>query len=227
MKQPKQPGRGSFARCVEKVTRRGEVDDPRAVCAAGKLKAGEKLNPRNPADASAEAFERTHGYPAREETIIVESEHYHEYMPAWGELVSLVIVPEGEQRAVELLKFENKKGEPAYLTFSEHPEFPQLEIIGGDQSIPLATLKDRFKKKTIHEKEDLGRCVDVVYYTVKTHLGKDGGDADYAHKFGEETAKKKLHVRIISSPMATYHVLNQKIELWGGVYENTPEGIRD
>lgn len=215
MKQPKPSG--SFARCVETVSRRG--GEPRA-------KNGRR-NPRNPSDRAAEAFEETHGYPAREEIIVVESEHYHEYMPAWGELVSLLIVPEGQTRAVELLKFQDAEGQAAMLTFSEHPDFPQLEIIGGDQSISLDTLRDRFGKKTIHEKEDLGRCVDVVYYTVKTHLGKDGGEADYAHKFAEETGKKKLHVRIVSSPMATYHVLNKKIELWGGVYENTPEGIRD
>lgn len=222
MKKRAQPGRGSFSRCVEKVTRRGGVDDPNAVCAAAKLRAGEKLNRRNPRDLAAEAFERTHGYPAGEEIVIVEQEHYHEYMPAWGELVELLIVPEGEVKAVQLRKFEG-----AQLTFSEHPDFPQLEILGGDQSLSLETLREQFGKQTIHEKEDLGRCVDVVYFSIKTHLGKDGGEADYHHRFAEETAGKRLHVRIVESPMATYHVLNKKIELWGGVYDNTPEGIRD
>jgi hypothetical protein len=228
MKRRRQPGKGSFARCVEEVSRRGGVDDPRAVCAASKLKAGEDLGAarrraaHNPHDLAAEAFERTHGYPSSEETVVIEEEHYHEYMPAWGELLVLLIVPEGQRKAVELKKFAGAK-----LTFSEHAELPQLEIIGGDQSLDLETLRDVFGKKVLHEKEDLGRCVDVVYYTVKTHLGQEGGDADYTHAFAEETARKQKHVRIVQSPMATYHLLNEKIELWGGVYENTPEGIRD
>jgi hypothetical protein len=224
VKRRKQPGSGSFARCVEKVGARGGVDDPRAVCAASKLRAGEQLNGRrrNPLEESREAFERTHGYPADQETIVIEDEHYHEYMPAWGELIELVIVPEGETKGVLLKKFSG-----AQLTFSEHPDFPQLEIIGGDQSIPVDTLRELFGKKVLHEKEDLGRCVDVVYYTIKTHLGAEGGDANYAHKFAEETAKKKVHLRIVESPLATYDLLNKKISLWGGVYENTPEGIRD
>ena len=218
----RQPGKGSFARCVEKVSKRGGVDDPRAVCAASKMKAGETLNRRNPMDLAAEAFERTHGYEPDESTFFIEKEHYHEFLPAWGELIELLIVPEGETRGVQLMKFDG-----AMLAFSEHDDLPQLEIVGGDQSIDASTLVDRFGVERMHEKVEMGRCVDIVYATIKTHLGKDGGDADYHHKFGEETAGKKLHVRIVKSPLATYHTLNRKIELWGGVYENTPEGIRD
>jgi hypothetical protein len=218
----RQPGKGSFARCVEKVSKRGGVDDPRAVCAAAKMKAGEKLNRRNPIDLAAEAFEKTHGYAPDESVVFHEKEHYHEYLPAWGELIELLILPEGETRAVQLLNFDG-----AMLAFSEHDDLPQLEIVGGDQSIDANTLYNRFNVERMHEKVTLGKCVDIVYFTVKTHLGKDGGEADYHHKFAEESGKRKLHVRIVKSPLATYHTLNRKIELWGGVYENTPEGIRD
>lgn len=207
---------------MRKVSARGDVDDPRAVCAASKLKAGEDLHRRNPLELARERFEETHGYPPEEITEFTEEEHYHSVMPAWGELVSLVIVPEGERRGVELLNFDGAK-----LMFSEDRELPQLEIWGGDQSIPLETLRERFGKTVLHEKEDLGRCVDVLYSTLKTHLGKDGGDADYNHKFAEETAGKLRRLRITLSPLVTYDLINQRLHVWGGVYENTPEGIRD
>lgn len=216
------PGKGSFARCVKEVSRKGGVDDPRAVCASSKIKAGEQLNPRNPADLAAEEFERTHGYAPDGETVFIENEHYHEYLAAWGELMELVIVPEGQSRGVQLHSFDGAK-----LAFSEHQDLPQLEIVGGDQSVDPVTLRDQFLIEVLHEKLVLGKCVDVVYYTIKTHLGRDGGEADFNHKFAEETAGKKRRVRILKSPTATYHVLNRKIELWGGVYKNTPEGIRD
>ena len=84
------PGRGSFARCVQEVSRKG-VDDPRAVCAAAKRKAGEVLNP---ADLAAEAFEAFHGFPPKEEIVFESMEHEHEFYAGIGDLEELVIVPQ-------------------------------------------------------------------------------------------------------------------------------------
>ena len=67
--------------------------------------------------------------------------------------------------------------------------------------------------------------MDITYFTDKTHLGRDGGVADYVHAFGEESAKRKM--RILVSPTATYHTVNKIIGLWGGKYTIEPEGIRN
>jgi hypothetical protein len=205
---------------VSDVTRKGGVSDPAAVCAAAKRKAGEQLNRRNPLNQAREAFRATHGYEPENDIVTVEEEHYHEYLPAWGELIDLVIVPTGERKGVRLTRFKG-----AMLAFSEQYESsPQLHIVGGDQSCDPTV----FGILTNHELETLGKCVDITYYTVKTHLGRDGGDANYVHAFAEETAKRKArHVRILNSPDVIYDRLNEKLKFSGGVYEITPEGIRD
>jgi len=218
------PGKGSFARCVEKVSRRGGVDDPRAVCAASKMRAGEDLQAarrKNPVQAAAEAFERFHGYPPDGELVFDSTEHEHEYYSGIGRLIELIIVPEGEKKGVQLYGFG-----PAHLAMNE--EMTQLYIVGGDQELDSKTLRQfGINPDLRHEQEILGKCVDITYYTDKTHLGRDGGKADYVHAFGEETAGKKTHLRILVSPTATYDVTNQIIGLWGGKYTIEEEGIRN
>lgn len=218
------PGKGSFARCVDKVSRRGGVSDPAAVCAAAKMKAGEDLQAarkRNPTDTAAEAFEKFHGYPPEQEIVFDSEEHEHEYFAGVGRLQELIIVPEGESKGVQLYGFGG-----AHLAMNE--EMTQLYIVGGDQALDSKTLSQfGIDSGLRHEQEILGKCVDITYYTDKTHLGKDGGKADYVHAFGEETAGKKTHLRILVSPTATYDVTNQIIGLWGGKYTIEEEGIRN
>lgn len=254
----KNKSRGSFARCVEKVSRRGGVDDPNAVCAASKIRAGEdlqaarqnsksrpgsydygssslpKLSKRdvlmhqklrgNPADLAAEAFEKFHGHPPNEEIVFDSVEHQHEWYGDIGELISLVIVPEGETKGVELQGFDN-----ARLSMNE--KRTQLYIVGGDQSLDKRTLKlFGIDPALRHEQEVLGKCVDITYFTVKTHLGSEGGEADYVHAFAEESAgrgRDRKQLRILLSPTATYDVVNGLIGLWGGKYTLEPEGIRN
>jgi len=229
------PGKGSFARCVEKVSRKGDVDDPRAVCAAAKMKAGERLNGgladfasmtmKNPAQAAAEAFELFHGYPPKEEIVFDSTEHEHEWFAGIGDLIELVIVPEGQRNGILLKAFEG-----AQLAMNEKAligsPIAQLFIVGGDQSLDADTLRMfGIDPRKLHEQEVLGKCVDITYFTHKTHLGRDGGTADYVHAFGEESAKRQL--RIVVSPTATYHTVNKIIGLWGGKYTIEPEGIRN
>jgi hypothetical protein len=223
------PGKGSFARCVEKVSRRGGVTDPRAVCAASKMRAGEDLAAarrramrRNPEDLAAEAYEKFQGHPPSELFISDEKVHEHEWYAAVGELIDLVIVPEGQRKGVRLHGFRGTRLAMNEKLAAPDEYFDQLFLVGGDQSVDLA----EFGITHPHEQEVLGKVVDITYHTRKDHLGaRDGGDADYVHAFGEESGKK--HVRILFSPTATYHVLNQQIELWGGRYTIEPEGIRN
>jgi len=220
------PGKGSFARCVKEVSRKG-VDDPRAVCAAAKMRAGEDLQAarrraHNPADLAALAFEKFHGYPPTNFLVVDTPEHYHEYLPDIGELMELVIVPEGERKGIRLHGFAGTRLAMNEVLADPEGYFDQLFLVGGDQSVDVEV----FGIESPHEQELLGKVVDITYYTVKTHLApRDGGEADYNHKFGEESAKRRL--RIAVSPTATYHMLNRNIQLWGGKYSIEEEGIRN
>lgn len=171
---------------------------------------------RNPADQAAEAFRRFHGFAAENKLIFDSVEHEHTVYADIGELLELVIVPEGERKGLRVKAFDG-----ARLVANEDWSRPQLFVIGGDQSLEL----EQFGIKRPHEQEILGKVVDVLYYTVKTHLGRDGGEANYHHKFGEESRKR--HFRIEVSPTAGYDVVNRIISFWGGVYSIEDEGIRD
>jgi hypothetical protein len=190
-----------------------------------KVKTNEKANPRNPAQSAAEAFELFHGHPPKEEIVFESIEHDHEYYAGIGDLEELIIVPEGERKGIQLHSFGG-----AQLAMNERAltggPIAQLFVVGGDQSLNPETLRQfGIDPGKLHEQEVLGKCVNITYFTRKTHLGKDGGTADYVHAFGEESAKKQL--RILVSPTATYHTVNKIIGLWGGKYTIEPEGIRN
>lgn len=238
--------KGEFGRCVRDVTRRGGADDPRAVCAASFTRAyGEGyLHARNavatskrrrmaffdwlrknPAADAEEAFEKFTGRAADDELVFETREHEHEYFADIGELREMVIVPSGERKGVKLFGFRG-----ARLAMNEsgilRNELPQIYVIGGDQSVDLREFG--IDPTRAHEREELGKLVDVTYYQTKDHLGRDGGTADYEHRLSEETAKgKPVSFRILAAPTATYDVINEVISIWGGTYEITPEGIRD
>ena len=90
---------------------------------------------------------------------------------------------------------------------------------GGDQSLDL----DEFglSNADAHEVEYLGHLVEVTYYTIKDHLGDEGGEANYVHKFGtnEATGEKT------ECPRVNYRVADEQIELSGGGYTIPSEGI--
>lgn len=235
------PGEGSFARCVQEVSRKG-VDDPRAVCAASKMRAGEELHSKknqgplapyevaallgNPADLAAQAFEAFHGYPPKDQIVFESMEHEHEFFAGIGDLEELVIVPEGESKGILIHGFQGAQLAMNERAILNRDAEQQLFIVGGDQSLDTKTLRQfGIDPSKLHEQEVLGKCVDITYFTRKTHLGRDGGTANYEHKFGEESAKRKM--RIVVSPTATYHTVNKIIGLWGGKYTIEPEGIRN
>lgn len=186
---------------------------------------GRRGNPGNPADLAAEAFELFHGYPPKEEIVFESMEHDHEFYAGIGELIELVVVPQGERKGIRLHSFAG-----AQLAMNEKAlrgePIAQLFIVGGDQALGPDILRQfGIDPSKLHEQEVLGQCVDITYFTKKTHLGQDGGTADYIHAFGEESAKRQM--RIVVSPTATYHTVNRVIGLWGGKYTIEPEGIRN
>jgi hypothetical protein len=157
---------------------------------------------RNPASQASEAYTDFHGR-ASEEVVTVKTEvHYHKHLAACGELRKLVIKPVGKLFSVTLSGFKK-----ALLAFNENRT--QLFIEGGDQSVDLK----QFGIKTPHETETLGEVRVIEYFTIKDHLGDEGGKAVYVHKFSKPY------------PVLIYNVLDQQLTFSGGSYKVLAEGI--
>ena len=184
---------------------------------SGKRNPGAK---RNPVDAAIEAFESFHGEAPKRIVEFQSKVHYHGTTVGLGELVKLKIrLPRDRDveggRVVTLKNFEKKgTGKPALLTMDEAAT--QLFIEGGDQELDL----DVFGISEPHEVEHLGECLEVTYFTTKKHLGRDGGTANYVHKFGGEPGEAKT-----PRPQMIYRVRDKVIEFAGGGYSIPPEGI--
>lgn len=186
----------------------------------------------NPGTASRDAFKRFHGFDADRKTTVVRTIHEHEHVAAIGELIELWIVPldqetpEGKKdRCIRLKDFDG-----AWLTQSEHEERPQLFIDGGDQDLDDSTLREcGLDLSALHEAEVLGKGVLVKYYTDKTHLGREGGLADYSHPFGEtrDDNGRRVFTGKASRPVITYDTVNRQLFVVGGKYTIPPEGISD
>jgi hypothetical protein len=176
-----------------------------------KLNKGKRKNPsrRNPLEQSSEVYEGFHGRPSEKTVEITTRMHEHVYVAGLGELVALYVNPLNGGRQVKISGFETGKGKPAFLTSNE--KRTQLYIEGGDQRVNLA---DFGIKSPIHESECLGELARIEYYTVKDHLGDEGGEAVYSHKF----SKRCL-------PLVNYDTRNGLLSISGGKYTIEDEGI--
>ena len=213
-------GESAFDRCVAEVAARGTARDPRAVCAtAGRSKYGQAEMSRrslagrrraaraargNPAEGAAAVSEEFHGRPVREIIKVTQRRHYHKHLAELGKLRQLIVLTDDGRRRVKMRNFSG-----ALLCANE--EKNQLYILGGNQS---AHLRD-FGINRPHEVEDLGTIEQVDYYTTKDHLGSQGGEATYWHKF--KRPRPSLHFRLRDSTL----------EISGGRYRITAEGIED
>ena len=67
---------------------------------------------------------------------------------------------------------------------------------------------------------------NIGYKTNKTHLGDEGGEAVYVHKFRTTNDNgKHVTVRIARYPDLIYDVRNEQLLFSGGSYEILREGI--
>ena len=157
---------------------------------------------RNPSEQAAEAYQDFHGRPS-EETVTVQTKvHYHKHLSACGELRKLVIQAPGKLFKVDLAGFKK-------ALLCENEAHNQLFIEGGDQTVDVK----KFGIKRPHEVETLGDVRNIEYFTTKDHLGKDGGEALYVHKFEKPY------------PVLIYHALDKQLTFAGGKYKVLPEGI--
>jgi hypothetical protein len=169
---------------------------------------------RNPAKGAAEVYEEFHGFKPSEVVTVTKKIHYHAQLAAAGLLTHLDVW--GIDRKGH--RIEGFKG--AFLAFNETKN--QLFVEGGDQSVNL----EDFGIDPPHELETLGRLTDIGYKTNKTHLGDEGGEAVYVHKFRTTNDNgKHVTVRIARYPDLIYDVRNAQLLFSGGSYEILREGI--
>jgi hypothetical protein len=234
--------RGKFQRCVEAVSARGGAYDPRAVCAVQERRAigqreltrravaGKRRAQRahNPADAASEAYQIFHGEPPSRFTEVVERRHHHGFLFSVGRLEYLIVRTIDRSSEVKLKKFAGAflaGNEQAFKELSEtgHAR-AQLYIKDGDQSINLEDFG--IDPQRAHEIETLGRVIDVGYETNKVHLGAEGGQAIYDHKF-RRTREGDVEITVdwARYPDLIYYVLDERLEFSGGSYELIAEGI--
>jgi hypothetical protein len=218
---------GRFAKCVQEMSKRPDVYDPKGLCAyIGRRKYGAKAmqrmairgrkNPRN-LDQIAEArrlSEEFHGRPPVWEKDVVEEEKYRDDITILGEMVDLEILVDDEH--VVPILFGRGKGETVLL--GSTPDGSQLVFIDGNQGIDLESfgIEDEQADKDLVV---VGTVHSITYRTDKHHLDDSHGEtADYWHVFGEESGVK---------PILVYDTLNEKLSLAGGNYRVEPEGIVD
>jgi len=199
-----------FDRCVKAVQAKGGTANAYAVCTA----AGTRKGRKNPASAAAEVFEEFHGFEPSEVVTVTKKVHYHSQLAAAGNLTHLdVWGVDGQGHRIKGFK-------GALLAFNEQKS--QLFVEGGDQSVNL----DDFGIRQAHEFETLGKVTDIGYQTNKTHLGDEGGEAVYVHKFRSTNENgKHVVVRIAREPDLIYDVRNEQLLFSGGSYEILREGI--
>jgi hypothetical protein len=169
---------------------------------------------RNPAAASVEAFKEFHGFEPSEVVTVSKKVHHHAHLAALGTLVQLDVWGV-DGRGHKITGFKG-----ALLATNETGD--QLFVEGGDQSVNLAD----FGIRTPHETETLGRVTNIGYHTKKTHLGDEGGEAVYVHRFRATNRNgKHVVVKMTREPDLIYDVRNEQLLFSGGSYEILREGI--
>ena len=172
--------------------------------------------------AAVERFTEFHGEPPTELIEFDSQHHFPGRTAALGDLVKLKIKLPKDRRVPggQIVTLKNFK--QAWLT--QHPTMKQLYVEGGDQSVDLEEFG--LDARDPHELEYLGELTECVYFTRKVHLGKDGGTANYEHKFGKrELGEHEVELDKTELIKVGFHVPDEQLILMGGGYAIPPEGI--
>ena len=175
---------------------------------------------KNPGDeAEAARYEYFHGRPPAETITFRTPVHdpLRVKHSGIGKLVGLEILSIDGTRVVRVERFRG-------ALLSQDKKGRQLYIDGGDQAVSLPDFGIRYA----HDLEILGALLAVVYFTTKDHLDpRDGGTANYDHKFGGEGKQKRFAFGKHNSrlPLVGYDVRNKLLSIQGGGYDLPAEGI--
>lgn len=173
-----------------------------------KLKRNSGRTRKNPLEAAQALYEGFHGRPSGETIRVKTPIHEHKFLAGLGQLERLDITTQGGGK----VRYSNFGG--AILCANE--KRTQMFIEGGDQSVDLKLFSI---KDPVHEFEVLGICTRVRYYTVKDHLGDEGGEAIYNHKLVSRSFRK--------APTLIYDTRNKLLSFAGGNYVVLDEGIEN
>jgi hypothetical protein len=165
-------------------------------------------------EASKEAFEEWHGFPATNVLDIEEVEQYRKHLADLGGMEELeVCLPKGNK--VVPIGFDHD------TRLCVSADRKQLYFVGGNQSLDLPALVE-LKLITEDEAEKdsvvIGECKSITYYTKKVHLQGPKKPVPYMHEFGEENG---------TLPMLVYDRLSGKMGLSGGSYSVKDTGINN
>lgn len=205
---------------------------PKAIAAAKRgLRSGQFGSlPRrkNPADKAAEAFREFTGRDSTETIKVTKQIHFHRHLFEVGKLRKLVIETVDGRYRITLSKLGGAilaANEAAILdSLQNGRKLTQLFVEGGDQKVDLRQFG--IDPKNAHELETLGRATLIDYHQVKDHLGDEGGDATYRHKFRQtRIGDRHVTLRVAKYPDVIYRVLDEQLEFSGGSYEIRAEGI--
>jgi hypothetical protein len=241
MKRGRNPGKGSFARCVKAVKRRGGVSDPNAVCAASKRrtkkgarelerasKAARRRNvvPLSLADVATvgqmlgvgkKGKKKSKRNPATEAAGAYQGFHGR---PS-DELVEVREQIHFHRHLAGAGKLEKLVVEVPRKLFRVTLKNFKGALLCFNEARSQLFIKGgdqavdlrQFGIKEPHEIETLGLVRVVEYFTTKDHLGSEGGTATYVHKFHRPY------------PTLIYHTIDKRLEFAGGAYDVPDEGI--
>jgi hypothetical protein len=172
---------------------------------------------RNPVETAREKYEEFHGRPSEELIEVDTPMHVHNVLSGVGTLEKLVITTTNGRYKVTLKGFKGT----LVAQNEDSAKYPQLYFEGGDQAVDLAEFGIH---EPYHEMEELGRLEWIYYYTVKDHLGDDGGEAIYKHRLAK---KVRGGAGGGQKPVVLYDVRNKLLSIAGGSYTILPEGIEN
>ena len=110
----------------------------------------------------------------------------------------------------KMLKTNPDDGTPGPALLCSNKSGTQLYIVGGDQSLDLASLGitgPEAEKEIVY----IGHVTHVTYHARKIFNGKEE-EYDYVHRMGEDGGEE---------PLINYDRINRKIQLAGGTYKIT------
>jgi hypothetical protein len=174
---------------------------------------------RNPEEGAAHFYEKFHGEPSKEEIIVEDEIHEHEWLGVIGVLCAVVVdTPAGDTATI---KFEGEEDQVPWLASSE--DGCQLYIVGGNQELDLKALgmngKEWYKERMVigcFSPPEAGRKWNLSYVTEKSFDSFEM--IEYQHDLGEPDEGEPKSARRADAYLE-YDAVNKLLFISGGQYK--------